>query len=100
MIPISPSAGTVYLLHFNSSVSGKMQHYIGFAQRVSSRFQKHIAGESGAQFTDLAAKRGIGCVLAKTWDNVLPEFERKLKREKNLKRHCPICFEEKKETPQ
>ncbi len=90
---ISPKAGTVYLLHFKGKVSGQMQHYVGFTYRADTRFQKHLSGCGQAQFTELAAKRGIDCILAKTWDDVLPEFERKLKREKNFKRHCPICMQ-------
>jgi predicted GIY-YIG superfamily endonuclease len=82
----------VYLLHFESRVGGLMQHYVGFTKRLpAARFQKHMSGESDTEFTRLATKRGLVGTIAKVWENAGPEFEQKLKREKNFKRHCPLC---------
>ena len=86
--------GTVYLLHFESKIAAQKRHYIGFTPgTIASRFKKHSDGKGNTQLTEFASKRGVGCVLAKVWENSPSEFERKLKREKNLKRHCPICSE-------
>lgn len=88
------SQGNVYLLHFEDKVAGQKQHYVGFTPASAvSRFKKHANGESGAQLAKFATKKGTGCVLARVWENTSSEFERKLKREKHLKRHCPICLE-------
>lgn len=87
--------GTVYLLHFESKFAGQKRHYVGFTHApVASRFKKHTDGSSETDLTGFAARKGIGCLLAKVWENTTSEFERKLKREKNLKRHCPICAAE------
>ena len=84
--------GTVYLLHFESKVAGQKRHYVGFTPlAAATRFKKHSSGEGDTQLGNFASKKGIGCVLAKVWENTPSEFERKLKREKNLKRHCPLC---------
>ena len=85
--------GTVYLLHFDQAVTGQMQHYVGFTTKsVKSRFNRHTGIENDIWFTKLATKRNIKATVVKTWPEVTAEFEQKLKREKNLKRHCSLCI--------
>ena len=85
------SVGNVYLLHYEKPIRGK-KHYLGFTmKKVAMRLQEHNSGWYGSQMTNLAVQNGSECVLARTWEGVSVQFEKKLKREKNLKRHCPIC---------
>ena len=82
--------GTVYLLHFASPVNGK-RHYVGFTQNLVKRLHDHSGGILGCELTNTAVKNGIPVLLGKTWTGVAPEYEQKLKAEKNLKRHCSAC---------
>ena len=86
--------GTVYLIHFASKVNGKL-HYVGFTRgRPQARLQKHLDLEgSGAQLIQAAAKKNVDCHVARTWPLETCDLEKKLKNEKNLKRHCPACQE-------
>lgn len=84
--------GNVYLLHFAEKVHGK-QHYVGFTTRkISARIHDHLTSEDGsAMITRSAQKHDVAVLLGFSWENVPVSFEAKLKREKNLKRHCTIC---------
>jgi predicted GIY-YIG superfamily endonuclease len=78
----------VYLLHFSRRIS-HAGHYLGYADDLDSRLERHHAG-NGARLVQVAAERGIGFILARTWkgDKAL---ERRLKRQKASPRLCPIC---------
>lgn len=80
-----------YLLHFSSPVRGKL-HYIGFSTNIPARFQKHLSGE-GSELTGEAVRSGVPFELVRVWPDVKPEFEQKLKRNKNMKRYCIKCQE-------
>ena len=87
--------GTVYLIHFEQAVAGQMRHYVGFTSKpVKTRFREHTDFENDIWFTKLATKRNVKATLVKTWPEVTAEFKQKLKREKNLKRHCSLCISE------
>lgn len=81
---------SVYILHFSDPVSGHALHYVGFANNVEGRFNHHQNG-SGARLTQVAAERGIGMTLARTFDGADRTFERRLKNTKNTARYCPLC---------
>ena len=84
--------GNVYLLHFSSPIGGK-RHYVGFTQKsVCKRVAEHLGGDpTSALLARAARERKIDLVLGNAWANQTPDFEKKLKREKNLPRHCSAC---------
>jgi hypothetical protein len=91
---------TVYLLHLSQPMPRGLsphgfrlwaRHYIGWTgYPVSLRLQHHRNG-TGARFCQVAAERGIALELARTWEGAGRDFERRLKRQKNAARLCPIC---------
>lgn len=86
--------GSVYLLHFSAPISERhtTQHYMGWAKSLPARIAHHRAG-SGARLTQVAREKGIDFTVARTWDNVDRNFERKLKNGKRGPRLCPTCQE-------
>ncbi len=86
--------GTVYLLHFERPISPghTTQHYLGFAEDLDARLERHRKG-NGSRLCEVAAERGIGFELARTWGPETRAFERQLKRRKEAPRLCPICRE-------
>lgn len=103
---------TVYLLHFDRPISPNhtTQHYIGWTLDLAERIHHHEMG-NGARLTEVAAERGIGFEVARTWDahegpchltrngngwahcKECRDLERKLKAQHNGPRLCPICNE-------
>jgi len=81
----------VYLLHFDQPISNHhtCQHYIGFADDLAVRIQRHQVGH-GARLTQVAKQRGIGFKVARVWQGDRL-FERWLKRQKNSPAFCPVC---------
>lgn len=81
----------VYLLHFNQRINPKRptQHYLGYAKDLDRRIRNHRLGK-GARLCEVAKERGITFKVAEVWmgDRSL---ERRLKRQKNSRRFCPIC---------
>jgi len=53
------------------------------------RLELHKAGK-GARLTQVAVEDGIDLQLVRTW-NGSRTLERRLKRQKNSPRFCPIC---------
>lgn len=84
---------TVYLLHFDRPICPwrPAQHYLGWTTDLESRVLAHRQGE-GARLTEVALGRGIRFSVVRTWEGGR-EIERKLKRQKNGRRLCPICQE-------
>ncbi|MEG4427310.1 MULTISPECIES: GIY-YIG nuclease family protein [unclassified Microcoleus] len=84
-------AGYVYLLHFDKPIcsSRPAQHYVGWTKDLDERLWKHKKGR-GAKFCATARERGINFVLAECWV-ADKSFERRIKRQKNHKRFCPLC---------
>ncbi|GAB4577486.1 MAG: hypothetical protein Fur0022_02170 [Anaerolineales bacterium] len=88
----------VYLLHFSERFH-HAGHYLGFAEDLEARLERHRAGR-GARLVEVITEAGLDFQLVRTWngDRVL---ERQLKRQKNGPRLCPICkgFADKGEKP-
>jgi hypothetical protein len=89
---------TVYLLHLSEPMPRGQsprgvrlwtRHYLGYASRLDERLQHHAAG-SGARLLAVARERGIGFECVRTW-NGGRDLERRLKRQKNAPRLCPVC---------
>jgi predicted GIY-YIG superfamily endonuclease len=89
------SEGTVYLIHFARPVGdldnprGQARHYLGWAQDVEARLDAHAAG-NGARLMQVIVEAGIDWQLARTWPGS-QEVERRLKRQHNAPRLCPLC---------
>lgn len=81
----------VYLLHFDEKMH-HAQHYIGYADRLNERLQRHHSG-NGARIVAAFRERGIRFRVARIWLGKTRTFERKLKNQKNAPRMCPICQE-------
>lgn len=83
------TVGQVYLLHFDQPYK-HARHYLGWAENAESRIEQHRHG-TGARLTQVIKDAGITFLVAKIWDNVERGFERRLKNQGGLSRHCPIC---------
>lgn len=95
-VAVGQTVGQVYLLHFLGSGLGhgsqaNVRHYCGWAENAEARIAQHMKGTSRARIMEVAHERGVEFTVAKVWDNVAREFERKLKNSGGLSRHCPIC---------
>jgi predicted GIY-YIG superfamily endonuclease len=84
--------GTVYLLCFDRPISSlhTCRHYLGWASDLGARLQEHAAG-GGARLTQVAISRGIGWVVARTWEGQTRKDERSKKRGSHGMRLCPLC---------
>jgi predicted GIY-YIG superfamily endonuclease len=80
-----------YLIHFGAPVRGK-RHYVGFSTDVNARFEKHMAGD-GAVLTSEAVKQHVTLQLVRIWPDTTPDFEKQLKKNKNMKRLGMVCKE-------
>lgn len=85
--------GTIYLLHFDSPLA-HAQHYVGFAENLDARIERHRQG-NGARLPAVFAEKGIGFKVARTWSGDRTE-ERRIKNMKMTPRLCPICREIKR----
>ena len=81
--------GTVYLLHFDRPYK-HAGHYIGFTTDLNARIEHHRNG-TGARLMEVIKAAGIGFTVARTWDNVTREVERRLKNQGGACRNCPTC---------
>jgi len=88
--------GTVYLLHFSKKFH-HTKHYLGWTENedVKVRIKKHRKGE-GSRLVRAVVKSGIKVRLVRTWEGVDRHFERKLKKQKNVRHHCPLCGRRKR----
>jgi predicted GIY-YIG superfamily endonuclease len=77
-----------YLLHFSKAYK-HARHYLGSADDLLARLDQHNAGH-GARLTQVVREAGIDLILARTWPGDR-SFERRLKRQHNSPRLCPIC---------
>jgi predicted GIY-YIG superfamily endonuclease len=81
--------GTVYLLHFDRSYHGPMQHYVGFTtQDLDQRLKAHREG-TGSVTTRRAFEQGIPFTVARTWRGTL-KLERQIKA-RGPSNYCPLC---------
>ncbi|MDD2731424.1 MAG: endonuclease [Candidatus Portnoybacteria bacterium] len=86
----------VYLLHFEQPYWSKAQHYVGYTTiGADSRIEKHRTGKGSLLVNYAHNKKGIPFQVALVEDfetaQLARHFERKLKNEGHLSRHCPIC---------
>jgi hypothetical protein len=83
--------GYCYLLHLDQPLNPTRpaRHYLGYTRHPPSRMAAHLEGR-GARFMQVARERGIGFVIARTWQGDR-SFEKRLKRRKEGPRLCPLC---------
>lgn len=85
----------VYLLHFERKLAHS-QHYLGWSNDVAARVYKHAKG-NGARLPAVFREQGIGFVLARVWEGGDRTLERRLKRQRNAPKLCPVCRGARKE---
>ncbi len=96
--------GEVYLLHFDIDPKAEVpasredaskpfhaRHYLGWAENAQTRINQHYQAQSGVKLIDAIHAKGITFTVAKVWSKKTREFERQLKNQGGLSRHCPIC---------
>lgn len=101
--------GEVYLLHFDINPKEEVpstredasnpfhaRHYLGWAENAQARIQEHYNATSGVKLIEAIRARGISFTVARIWPEqggkkVDRNFERRLKNQGGLSRHCPIC---------
>jgi len=83
------ATGTIYLLHFDQPLA-HARHYMGFTFDLERRLDEHARGNGNARIMEVLAERGITFTLARTWEGP-QRLERRLKRQKNAPRFCPLC---------
>lgn len=82
--------GSVYLLHFDPPFK-HARHYVGFCEQpVIDRVQEHLDGR-GSPLVKAAVAAGSHVEIARVWSSVDRQFERRLKKWKNVPRLCPRC---------
>lgn len=96
--------GEVYLLHFDIDPKAEVpasredaskpfhaRHYLGWAENAQVRINQHYQAQSGVKLIDAIHAKGITFTVANVWTKKTREFERRLKNQGGLSRHCPIC---------
>ena len=87
--------GVTYLLHFEQPI-GHSRHYLGWTNNLGKRLSSHLDGKrERCVLTHEARLRGIGFQLARVWEDVTIEHEKRLKSWKNNPKLCPICQRER-----
>lgn len=80
----------VYLIHFERPYFHAC-HYLGFVKsNLDQRIEQHRAG-NGARLLQVVTQAGIDWRVVRTWPQGNRSLERRLKRQKNAWKHCPIC---------
>lgn len=81
----------VYLIHFFAPLA-HAKHYLGYTskKKMADRIARHKSGTGAAILRELK-RRGIEWEVVRTWPDGDRTFERRLKNQKNSKKHCPIC---------
>jgi hypothetical protein len=79
----------IYLLHFDTKLH-HAQHYLGCTGgSLRDRMRRHATG-NGARLVEVITQAGITWRIARTWRGNW-NTEKKLKRQHNSPRFCPIC---------
>ncbi|MBD2503881.1 GIY-YIG nuclease family protein [Anabaena azotica] len=86
----------VYLIHFSEAIGGlgkaSAKHYIGYAKSsLRRRLKEHRSGEGSKICRAAVFQYGRELILARYWRNGDRELERKLKKQHNHARFCPLC---------
>lgn len=84
---------SVYLIHFNAPFH-HARHYLGFAEDVDARVQKHRTG-AGARLLQVVNAAGIAWQVARVWPEGTRDDERRLKAWKAATQLCPLCRAER-----
>jgi len=79
----------VYLLHFQRP-HRHARHYLGWSRDLDARIAAHRKGQ-GARLVEVIIEAGNDFTVARTWPGADRSKERRLKRQHNGPRHCPIC---------
>jgi len=85
----------VYLIHFAKPLGdlanprGQAQHYLGYTEDLEQRLEAHSFG-NGSAIMAAVSEAGIPWRLVRTWEGGR-DVERRLKRQHNAPRLCPIC---------
>lgn len=91
----------VYLIHFAARIGdpanprGTAGHYLGWASDIAARLRKHKAGKGAALMAAVSAQ-GVAWQCVRRWECATRQDERRLHRQKNSPRLCPVCRAEKK----
>lgn len=81
--------GFVYLLHFDRAYA-HARHYLGYTENLAARLERHRAG-NGARLVQVINQAGITWQCVRVWERADRELERRLKRQHNTARFCPLC---------
>jgi predicted GIY-YIG superfamily endonuclease len=85
--------GTIYLIHLDE-VFARRSHYIGWAPDsigLKERVRRHRTNR-GAQLLKDANSAKIGWKVVRTWEHRTAADETELKKWKNSKKLCPLCW--------
>jgi hypothetical protein len=66
------------------------RHIHHWAKVLQVRIAEHEQG-NGARLMAVIVAAGIGWEVVRTWPEATREYERRLKGQGGLSRHCPIC---------
>lgn len=78
-----------YLLHFDEPIA-HAKHYLGSTTNLERRISEHRRGYR-ARLMEVLKERGIGFQVARVWEGGDRQLEKKLKKQKQGTRLCPIC---------
>lgn len=84
---------SVYLIHFNAPLR-HAKHYLGFAEDIDARVQKHRTG-AGARLLQVINEAGIAWQVTRVWPEGTRADERRLKAWKASTQLCPLCRAER-----
>lgn len=93
--------GQVYIIHFSEPLGGHARHYVGWVvgdtwQDVWQRFREHCnGGKTGAKILKAAMRRQIRIRIVRIYQAQDQSMERRIKRQKNTWKHCPVCRAER-----
>ncbi len=79
----------VYLIHFDEPYM-HARHYLGYSTNLDARLEAHRLGQ-GARLLEVVSDAGIGYTVVRVWEGADRNFERRLKKQKNSPRLCPVC---------
>jgi len=81
----------VYLIHFDRALY-HARHYVGFTEGEDpdKRLERHRAGH-GSKLLRALNMEGIRYRIVRTWKGGR-DLERKIKRQHNTARKCPVCL--------
>lgn len=83
--------GTVYLIHFAVPYR-HARHYVGWTVDLAGRLYAYAYDtKHAANLIRVVNAAGIGWELARVWEGVTRQFERRLKEQGHRGKFCPCC---------